>query len=187
MKIDCLDARCYSHADAEAIHELRCRVWPEKLEDKKTDLDKVLNRWRSYSGPENQFPRSFVVRNGQTVIAHATFVPRLISTSQGEIAILGLASVCTDPDHRGQGLGEAVVRAALTLVDHGDFHHALFQTSAEVRGFYEKLGATVVKNTIVDSTAEDSAVCPFREPVVMRYPADSSWPDGQIDLRGSGF
>jgi hypothetical protein len=79
------------------------------------------------------------------------------------------------------------VRAIFDLVDHGPFEHSLFQTSHQVRPFYEKLGAGLVTNPIVDSLAADPSVNPFWDEVVMRYPAVKHWPEGEIDLRGPGF
>ncbi|MFW6061747.1 MAG: hypothetical protein ACOC93_02960, partial [Planctomycetota bacterium] len=63
----------------------------------------------------------------------------------------------------------------------------LFQTSDEVRGFYEKLGAGPVHKPIVNSFAEDPQANPFRDDVVLCYPADYPWPPGAIDLRGPGY
>ena len=73
------------------------------------------------------------------------------------------------------------------LVDHGPFAHSLFQTSHEVRPFYEKLGAGLVTNRIVNSLADDPTENPFWDEVVMRYPAAKHWPAGEIDLRGPGW
>ncbi len=121
------------------------------------------------------------------MIAHAAALPRTIGTSEGELTVLGLAHVATDPDERGRKLGQAVVRAAFELVDHGPYSHALFQTSNSVRPFYEKLGAGAVTNRIVNSLADDPAKNPFWDEVVMRYPAAKHWPTGEIDLRGPGW
>jgi hypothetical protein len=85
-------------------------------------------------------------------------------------------------------LGQAVVRATFDLVDHGPYPHSLYQTSVLVRPFYEKLGAGVVTNRIVNSLdAEDPTKSPFWDVVVMRYPAAKHWPTGDIDLRGPGY
>ena len=89
---------------------------------------------------------------------------------------MALASVCSDPEMRGRGLGETVVRAAFDTVDHGPFAHSLFQTSFKVQPFYEKLGCCLVTNRIVNSLAEDPAKNPFWDEIVMRYPAPSPGP-----------
>jgi hypothetical protein len=103
------------------------------------------------------------------------------------LTILALARVCTDPAVRGRKLGDAVVRATLRLVDNGAFPFSLFQTSEEVRPFYERLGAVVIDNRFINSLAEDSTADPFWAPVRMRYPSTGEWPTGEIDLRGPGW
>jgi len=121
------------------------------------------------------------------VIAHAAALPRTIGTSEGEMTILALAQVATDPEARGRRLGQAVVRQTFDLVDHGPFEHSLFQTSNNVRPFYEKLGCGLVTNRIVNSLGDGPRACPFWDEVAMRYPAAKAWPAGEIDLRGPGY
>ena len=187
MKIETLDRRKLSEADARAVAELLCAVWPKLGRTVETRVAQLRSEWSEYRGPEEEFPRSAVVRDGGRVIAHAAALPRVIGTSQGEITILALAQVCTDPAQRGRRLGQAVVRAVFDAVDHGPFPHALFQTTHPVRPFYEKLGCGLVTNRIVNSLGEDPAANPFWDEVVMRYPAAKPWPEGEIDLRGPGY
>ena len=137
-------------------------------------------------GTDEQAPQCFQVREQGRVIAHATFVPRTIGTSAGDMTIAGLARVCTDPDYRGQGLGPMVVRPIFDLVDNGVFPFSLFQTSHKVRPFYEKLGGCLVEAPVVNSR-DDSGDPPFWDEIVMRYPAEKNWPEGEIDLRGPGY
>jgi predicted N-acetyltransferase YhbS len=147
----------------------------------------VQQDWRNHDGPEATFPRSVIIREGGRVIAHAAALPRTIGTSEGEMTVLALAQVCSDPELRGRKLGQAVVRAAFDLVDHGPYPHSLFQTSHHVRPFYEKLGACLVTNRIVNSLGDEPQKNPFWDEVVMRYPAAKHWPGGEIDLLGAGY
>jgi predicted N-acetyltransferase YhbS len=147
----------------------------------------MINQWRAYRGPEEQHPRSFVVREGDRVIAHASFDPRTISTRNGELTVLALARVCSDPAVRGRKLGQAVVQAAFEPVDQGAFPFSLFQTTDEVMPFYERLGAVRIHNRFKNSLAEDPSADPWWNPVIMRYPNDLGWPDGEIDLLGPGW
>jgi len=101
--------------------------------------------------------------------------------------VMALAGVCSAPDRRGQGLGKAVVQASLGLVDGGVYQVSLFQTSRKVFPFYEKLGARLVTNRIVNSLAPDPAANPFWDEVAMSYPASVPWPEGPIDLLGPGY
>jgi GNAT superfamily N-acetyltransferase len=54
-----------------------------------------------------------------------------------------LENVVTHPEYRGQGHGQAVVRAALTEAWARDCHHVLLQSGRadpRVRRFYEQCG-----------------------------------------------
>jgi predicted N-acetyltransferase YhbS len=187
IHIETLDRRKMSETDARAIAELLVKVWPRPEKTVETRTADLLNFWQNYRGPEAEFPRAFIVREQGRVIAHAAALPRTIGTSAGDMTIMGLAQVCSDPEVRGRGLGAAVVRAAFDTVDHGPFAHSLFQTSFKVRPFYERLGGCLVTNRIANSLADDPTKNPFWDEVVMRYPAAKAWPAGDIDLRGPGY
>ena len=187
MDIECLDARTISQDDALAIATLIRKVWPKKHKPLEVRLKEVIGKGQGFSGPEEQAPRFFVIRKQGQVIANAALVSRVISTSEGPLAVAGLASVATEPDARGMGLGVLVSRAVFDLVDQGVFSFSLFQTSDDNRPFYEKLGAVVVENRVINSMADDPLKKPFHDKLVMRYPADRPWPEGDIDLLGPGY
>jgi predicted N-acetyltransferase YhbS len=185
MQVETLDRRTITATEARSIAELLNKVFTKRSIE--TRVARLINDWPKYRGPEATYPRSFVIREDDRIVAHAAALPRTIGTSEGELTVLGLVHVCSDPDARGQKLGQAVVRAAFDLVDHGPYTHALFQTSNKVRTFYEKLGAGVVTNPIINSQADDPTANPFWDEVVMRYPAVKHWPEGEIDLRGPAW
>lgn len=187
MNVEMLDARVLGTDDARAIAELLVRVWPKPDKTVEIRQQQMLDMGAGYSGDPQQFPRSFVVRENGRVIAHAAIITRAVGTTAGDLTIAGLARVCTDPDYRGHGLGAVVVKPVFELVDAGVFPFSLYQTSFEVRPFYEKLGAVAIDNPIVNSLADDMHASPFWDRVIMRYPAGPGWPNGQIDLRGPGY
>jgi predicted GNAT family N-acyltransferase len=187
MQIETLDQRTIRDADARAIAELLIAIWPKPNRTVETRTADILNQWQNYDGAENQYPRSFLVRENGRVIAHAQADPRVVVTSAGELTVLALCRVCTDPAVRGKKLGQAVVESAFDLVDDGTYPFALFQTRNEVRPFYEKLGAVVIENRLFNSKAADPAANPFWDPVVMRYPNSGTWPKGDIDTNGPGW
>ncbi len=187
MQVESLDARTLSQADARAIAELLVRVWAKSPKTVEIRQQQMLDMGRDYQGSDEQAPRSFLLRENDRVIAHSAIITRTIGTSQGELTIAGLARVCTDPDLRGRGLGALVVRPVFDLVDQGAFAFSLFQTTPEVRPFYERLGAAVIDNPIVNSLADDVHESPFWDRVIMRYPSGPGWPVGEIDLRGPGY
>ncbi len=185
MSIETLDRRTMTPADALAIAELLSKVWPRRTAEVRAG--ELLRSGASYFGPDELFPRSLIMREGDRVIAHAGAAARTIGTTQGDMTILALSQVCTDPEVRGRKLGQTIARAALDLVDHGPFRFSLFQTKDEVRPFYESLGAVMVDNSFVNSLIEDSTANPFWDAIQMRYPAGPGWPEGEIDLRGPGY
>jgi len=187
MEVETLDVRQLGEADLQGIAELLFQVWPKSKKTVDLRRQQLIDLGRLYEGDDAQAPRCFVVREAGRIIAHSTFVPRLIQTTDGPLTIAGLALVCSAPEQRGRGLGEAVVRPFFRLIDEGVFRFSLFQTSAEVRSFYEQLGALVVDNPIVNSKADNSAEAPFAGSVVMRYPSGEGWPEGEIDLCGPSY
>lgn len=186
-EIEIIDRRTINETDARAIAELIVSIWPKIGRTVETFTAEILTQWRDYRGPEEEYPRSFLIREAGRVVAHSSAYPRTIGTLKGAITVLALARVCTDPAVRGRKLGDAVVRATFGLVDHGPFPFALFQTTTDVRPFYERLGAVAVDNTFVNSMADDPNADPFWADVKMRYPATGDWSPGEIDLRGPGW
>lgn len=170
-------------ADREALKQLSQVVYPPELlatihvpESKpEPEID-----W-----PVAQWPRRFLVRDGERIIATSCFLPRRIHTAQGPLDVLALASVKTHPDVRGRGLGRAVVQAALAYVDSGVFGVSLFQTG--VPDFYRKLGCRLVNNRFTNSRGADPQAVPWWENNIMIYPASYSWPQGDIDLAGPAW
>jgi GNAT superfamily N-acetyltransferase len=187
MQIETLDRRTISETNARAIAELIVAIWPKPSRTVETFTAGMLAQWKDYCGAEDEHPRSFLIRDGGRVIAHASADPRTIGTSEGDVTILALGRVCTDPAVRGKRLGDALVRATFELVDRGLFPFALYQTTTDVRPFYERFGAVVIHNRFINSLAADPTINPFWAEVAMRYPAGPGWPAGEIDLRGPGW
>jgi predicted N-acetyltransferase YhbS len=188
MNLQVWDARTLTREQALNIGDLLVRIWPKPNVTVEDRAEQQLAFGRGYEGPDNQAPRSYVVLDdGGRVIAHSLIFARTIRTTLGDMAIAALARVCSDPEHRGEGLGEAVVRAAMAPVDAGDFEFSLFQTSTKVRPFYEKIGCVHAENPITNSLGEMPNANPFWDTEVMRYPARGTWPSGTIDLRGPGY
>jgi len=176
-----------SELDARAIGELLVRVWPKASRPLDYRIDQLFQRKIHDSGIPSQAPRSLVIRHESLIVAHAAVMPRTVRTSQGDLTLLALAHVCSDPTMRGQRLGQRIMRAVFTLVDEGAFPFCLFQTTEQVKPFYLRLGACLAENPIIDSTNLENPESPFQDPVIMRYPDGAGWPEGVIDLRGPGY
>ncbi len=190
--VECLWADALTEPDVRRLAELHHRVWPKPGRTVEELMARVRALAEIRDGSEDQRPRLFVIRLSDRIIARATTLPRTIETSRGPLTVAGLAAVAAAPEHRGEGLGKRVVRAVFDLVDQGVFEWSLFQTSHAVKQFYEKLGARVIDNEIINSMAADYCEShpthPMWDDVAMVYPGGrSGWPMGRIDLRGAAW
>lgn len=173
------------NALAQKICKLACASFPSD----KTVNDRVKELLdQNQDGLQFSSSRRFVIFDDRgDAVAHAKTFIREINTDQGLLPVLALATVCTDPDSRGKGLGVEVTQKSFEQVGHQDWPAvSLFQTPVPV--FYEKLGCRVVTNKFVDRTnltAPD--VFPWRDDTVMIYPAEFDWPDGTIDINGPDY
>ena len=173
-----------SDADRTRCGKLSDLVWPPET---RRSGD---SKYASAPAPEEHWPparraRLFVVRRDGVIVAKAGVRPRRIRTPDGELVVAALHGVLCHPTHRGLGLGRAVVRAAFRLVEDGHFPLSFYQTG--VPAFYEKLGARVVDNPVVNSLAFRPPACPFWDDYAMIYPASAPWPEGNIDTLGPGW
>jgi predicted N-acetyltransferase YhbS len=172
---------------ARGVAALQSRIWPNPDRTEESLVRGYAETGAAHTGTEDLSPAHYVVLEDDRVVATAQTFPRTVVTQGGERTVLALAAVCTDPASRRKGLGAAVVRAAFARVDKGLFPLCLFQTTSEVRPFYEKLGARAVDNRFVDSIADDPEANPLWDPEPMIYPAAADWPDGTVDLRGGAW
>lgn len=164
---------------AVAIVELTRQVWPPDEGTPPPDVAEIRARWKERGA-------FIVVRQDNTVIAHAQIFRREIKIAQGILPAGALAGVCVHPEQRGHGYGAEVVRTAFKLLPEINSEVSLFQTG--VPQFYQKLGARLIQNPLFDGTREDGKrENPFWEPNAMIYPATFHWPEGEIDLNGPGF
>ena len=181
-----------SEAEFVAACVLHHEAFPKDGRSLEAVLDKKRPVWMGddvVPGPLRSVdaPLRYAVRDASgRWLANAAVIRRRISTSAGPMVVLGLLDVATLPAARGQGLGEVLVRAAMGPVDRGELPVCLFETGP-AKGFYERLGARVIANEVVDSTAEDPQAPGFHDEFAMIYPGDADWPSGPIDLLGPGY
>lgn len=167
-----------------AIVTLTNSVWPKEGLSLQQRIDELQSAVGS-GEREPLNPIRFVVWDGKMAVAHAQVFDRTIQTVDGQsVNILALASVCSDANFRGQGLGAAVVKAAFEQIDQSR-PVSLFQTG--VPDFYRKFGGRIIDNRFVNRLAEASDANPWWDKHVMIVPASFAWPEGTIDLNGSGY
>lgn len=169
-------------ATKRACARLWEQVWPSS---EGPDLDARLQRIEDSSSPTSEL-RWHLLFDDEEVVAVARTFRHAVSlggdpkTAEAQ-SVIALASVCTDPGRRGEGLGEAVALEALARASEDV--PALFQTG--VPEFYEQLGARRISNAITTSLEGARS---FHEPAAMIFPADAPWDDeAAIDLRIAGW
>ena len=131
--------------------------------------------------------RRFVIWDSGKAIAHAKTFARIVSVEGRSFPVLALATVCSDPDLRGHGLGKIITLKAFEQVGREDSPSvSLFQTP--VPGFYEKLNCRLVTNRFVNPANKAAPEAnPWRDDYVMIYPAEFDWPEGVVDLGGPDY
>ena len=163
------------------------QVWPSADEP---DLAARLRRIDASSALTSELRWHLVFDDEEVVAVARTFrhavglggdAASARSTSATAQSVIALASVCTDPARRNEGLGETVALEALARASNDV--PALFQTG--VPEFYEKLGARRITNSIETSLEGARS---FHEPAAMIFPATAPWDDdAAIDLRIAGW
>lgn len=185
VTIEHLRAGTVSREDNLKIARLHLASFPAKGRTVESYAEKLEAAWGLNATQREKDGLTHVIRDGEAIIAKAVSFGRVVGTQAGDLTVLALANVATADSHRGQGLGRAVVTAAFERVRVGGYPVCLFQAAERVREFYERLGACVVSNRIIDSSHGGEPA--FEEEHAMRYPADVAWPEGEIDLRGPGW
>lgn len=173
-------------AVARSIAQLACQSFTAS---RRTVEERVagMEEMRGKTDLATRTGRRFVIWNGGQAIAHARVFVREIHADSGSLPVLALASVCSDPERRGQGLGAAVTRQAFDLVGRPTWPSvSLFQTP--VPEFYARLGCRPVDNRFVNRlNRQDPEARPWRDEYVMIYPGEFAWPGGPIDLNGPDY
>lgn len=187
-RVQTLDLASISFADAAEIAALSNVGWP--CAD--TQPEAIAKRTLEDQSSGKSLPGSHlwhIIREDDKIIASAETFPREIRVHEKPLTILALASVCTEPAYRGNGVGSAVVSAAFERVRDFIYPYALFQTTHRRRLFYERLGAVIVPETSILNSLDPGALSgsPFWDEIVMYFPASRRWPTGHIDTLGPGW
>ncbi len=163
-----------------AINQLMDSTWPENA-TQTSEEDKVKEFY-------DRFPAKtcHCVYEDKVLIGYAESFPIHIKIVNKEADILGIGSVCVNPDFRGKGLGAKLVKAAFDRIDNDEYPLCLFQTA--VPDFYSKLNCKLIDNQFINSKNSKSPKAnPFWDDHVMIYPSTFLWPSGVIDLLRPGF
>ncbi len=129
--------------------------------------------------------RSYVIRSGDTIASHAGLFSREIRVDNSRVTIGCLASVCTHPQHKKEGMASDILAVVFKEAHSASvpFESILFQT--QLKAFYQKLKAFEISNKVINS--QDNNKNPFWDPHIMCYSRHAKFPAGMIDLMGPGF
>ena len=177
-------------ADLDAVRAMRARafrgMFPEADAVEAVRLrERARRHWVEGRDAERGALMHVVVVDGVFVAGAHSFL-RTIGTRSGDLDVLALAGVATEPARQCAGYGTAVVLDAFARLKRGEARVCLFQTGP-ARAFYERRGCTVVSNRFVNGAGNPPDASPWIDDWVMRYPAAADWPEGELDLRGPGY
>ena len=151
----------------------------------------AYQRW--YRTPLSDDDLWFLARRGGQFIGSVRLLHRRITTVRGDLAIGGVANVCSHPSARGSGAARACMLGAQQYIAGGtrtDF--GMLFTGPKVREFYAKLGWRGVKNPLVyaDESGNAVRVSPEAERCVMIFASSrplEQWPEGEININGPAW
>lgn len=162
-----------------ACAELWHQVWPAS---DGTGVDERLALMDARYASQEALQLHLAVDDGRVLRAVARTFLHTVAVGDDAVDIVALASVCSDPAHRGEGWGDAVVNAAFDRAAT-EGRPAFFQSP--VPTYYERFGSRVVSNDIFTSVEGATA---FNDPWAMIHPGNAPWDDGPaIDLLGQGW
>jgi GNAT superfamily N-acetyltransferase len=122
---------------------------------------------------------------GDEVAGHAGIVPRTVEVAGRPIAVGGISGVWTAAEHRGRGVGQAVMVAAASFMrDQLGVSFGLLLCRPELEPFYARLGWRAVPGPLVFEQPGRRITWPLSV-MVLPCAADAAWPSGAIDLRGA--
>jgi ribosomal protein S18 acetylase RimI-like enzyme len=135
--------------DAPAIARVNYLTWlhayrgliPDSELDS-LDLEILTEQWNQNLGLANPRSGTFVVMNGESLIAYSRFYPSIDpDDDQDQVATVG--SMYVNPDFQGSGVGRELIGAVLKAVKEHAFTEAtlhVLATNNRAREFYEYLG-----------------------------------------------
>ncbi len=135
--------------DAPAIARVNYLTWlhayrgliPESELDS-LDLDFLTEQWNQNLTLANSRTSTFVVMNGESLIAYSRFYPSIDpDDDQDQVATVG--SIYVNPDFQGRGVGRELMEVVLKAAKEHAFTEATLHVLAankRAREFYENLG-----------------------------------------------
>jgi GNAT superfamily N-acetyltransferase len=117
------------------------------------------------------------------VAGHVGIVPRTAEVDGRPIALGGISGVWIAPEHRGHGLGKAVLATAATFIRDLGAAFGLLLCRPELEPFYVRLGWWRVPGPLVFEQPARQLTWTLSV-MVLPCAAGAEWPRGTIDLCG---
>lgn len=135
--------------DAPAIAKVNYSTWLHTylglIQDSELDslnLDSLTDQWRQNLEGESPRASTFVVINGESLVAYSRFYPSVDpEDDQNRVATIG--SMYVSPEFQKRGIGRALMHTVLQAVKNNGFMEATLHVLTDnerARKFYEGLG-----------------------------------------------
>ena len=143
----------------------------------------IFSKTRCWRG--NQPFYTVILRDGQTVCAHAAVIDRTISMDGKPIHVAGIGNVGVIPDYRGQALSHIVVNAAMQKAEQAGFDCGLLFTHRPIEKIYASIGWFEIHDQTFIRTEKDRQIQLEADRVRMFFPLKiTAFPKGTVDLQG---
>ncbi|MFH1613862.1 MAG: GNAT family N-acetyltransferase [Planctomycetota bacterium] len=130
-----------------------------------------------------------VIEKGREVIAHTGIVDRTISIGGRDVRIAGIQGVYVLPDHRGKGLADQVLNAAMREAERLEFDFGLLFCIPEIEKVYSRCGWQKLEGRRITRIDKDGSEVPIPGyNIVMYYPLGRrELLAGNINLKGNDW
>jgi GNAT superfamily N-acetyltransferase len=171
------EARMPPGLDAE-IRSGLCRCFPPDVA--------VYSHTRAWHGSPPEY--SLVVSDADRVLAHLGVVGRTIDVGGRPLRVAGVQNVYVLPEHRGAGLSQQLIEAAMAEADRRAFDCGLLFCMPALATVYAPCGWRLVSpRPITRVEAGQTLPLPGKNIAMFHPPRVAEFPDGPIDLRGNDW
>jgi GNAT superfamily N-acetyltransferase len=131
---------------------------------------------------------SLLIEDGKNIIAHAGVVDRTIKVENRTYRVAGVQSLFVMPEHRGTGLSDRVLKAAMQEAKDRDFEYGLLFTTKDKINVYARNSWLQITRQKFIRIEDGTEIFLPDETVKMYYPLkDNDFPKGIVNLQGNDW
>jgi len=147
----------------------------------------TFSRTRAWHGSGPAY--TVLIGEERCVVAHLGAVQRLIGVGQESLSIAGVQNVFVRPEHRGRGVVDRLLVAAMEEAKRRSIGAGLLFCLPKLEGIYARNGWRVIPwRKIWARRASGERYVLDEKNIAMFYPLRrESFPEGEIDLRGDDW